>query len=149
MGKTRFRRDPCGESQVGAEAVIPNECYRNGKAEHHNERARKQQWGLGTMHEVYMTERRQTADLRGKRFPQGDNNRFKDFDMGKRVAFEWHIQKGCQNSFDFMNNAWIKGAKVTEAGCYTISACCRFALGDWTLFSHHRKCKTVKGYVFT
>jgi hypothetical protein len=40
------------------------------------------------MHEVYMTERRQTADLRGKRFPQGDNNRFKDFDMGKRVAFE-------------------------------------------------------------
>lgn len=116
---SKFRSDPRGKSQVGAETEIPNECYRNGKAEHHNDRAGKLLWGLGTKREVYMMDTKPTADLRGMRFPQGKNNSFKDFDMEKLVAFEWHLQKGFQNSFDFMNNAGIKGAKVTEAGCYS------------------------------
>lgn len=58
----------------------------------------------------------------------------------------------CQDSFDFMNNIAIKGVEVTETGCYTINTCCRYTLGDWTLFSlNHQKISRkfrVKEYVF-
>lgn len=73
-----------------------------------------------------MMESRQLEVVRGKRLPQGKNNKFKDFDMEKLVAFWVTHTERCQNSFDFMNTVGIKEVEGKEAGCcYMFSSCCR------------------------
>lgn len=57
--------------------------------------------GVVTEHEGYMMERRQTEDVTVKSVPLGENNKFKDFDMEKLMAFWMTHSKRCQNSFDF------------------------------------------------
>lgn len=81
-----------------------------------------------------MMEKRQIEGVRGKTVPWGEKNKFKDIDMENRVAFWVTHTKRCQNSFDFMNNAWIKGGGLQrQAATHSMPAVDHFRRLDFIL----------------